>query len=209
MARQPIELEVDISDLRGSIDKLKVAMKPAQFENAMYGIFQRTGGHVRKVLRQDLPRAYHVKAKDINDAVKSPKMGVFGAGAIGCNIPVRDARGSIGGRYSATGSARGWESLKKKYRVKSKIVKAMRTTLPTNMNHIGGQPPFRNSAAPKLNNVAFTRKGKKRLPIQKVVGIAIPQMPMNRSQDDVQKDIHDYLAAQIEQRFMALMRIGK
>lgn len=43
----------------------------------------------------------------------------------------------------------------------------------------------------------------------KLTGIAIPQMPMNRSEADVQRDIKEYLEKQMEQRFMALMRIGR
>ena len=43
----------------------------------------------------------------------------------------------------------------------------------------------------------------------KITGIAIPQMPMNKSKPDVQRDIKEYLEKQMEERFMALMRIGK
>ena len=40
-------------------------------------------------------------------------------------------------------------------------------------------------------------------------GIAVPQAPMNRSEPEVQKDIHDYLAVRIEARLMALMASGR
>ena len=44
----------------------------------------------------------------------------------------------------------------------------------------------------------FTRAGKSRLPILKVSGIAIPQMPLNRSEAEVQKDIQDYMMQRFE-----------
>ena len=40
----------------------------------------------------------------------------------------------------------------------------------------------------------------------RVSGIAIPQMPMNRSQDEVQKDIVDWMAKRIEHEFQMLIR---
>lgn len=207
MANPSIYLEIDASDLQDRVEALRAVMKPEQFERAMYGIFQRTGGHVRKILRQDLPHQYHVKAGQINSAVGNAQM-TSSAGGLGCTIPIRDSRGSIGGRYRASGSAHGWNSLHRKYRVKGYVVKAGVSTLPTRMSSYGGQPPFRNKGS-KLGGLTFTRAGKGRFPIMKVVGIAIPQMPMNRSQAEVQKDIHDYLAKEIERRFMALMRVGR
>lgn len=201
-------LEIDATDLQDKINMLKNAMTPTQFQNAMYGVFKDTGKHVKQILKKDLPTQYYVKPAQVASAVKLAQL-TFGAGSVGCNIPIRDHRGSIGGRYSASGGAKGWESLKRKYRVKGRIVKSGQSVLPTEMRTYGGQPPFRNLSAKRLNKVAFTRTGKKRGPIRAVYGIAIPQMPMNRSQDDVQKDILDYLENRLEHRFMALMRNGR
>ena len=39
-----------------------------------------------------------------------------------------------------------------------------------------------------------------------VSGIAIPQMPMNRSKAEVQKDIVDWMAKRIEHEFQMLIR---
>lgn len=205
MATPSIYLEIDASELQGKINALKAVVTPERFNQIMYSIFQRTGGHVRMVLRQDLPVDYHVKAGQINAAVGSPKM-TSGAGGVGCAIPIRDSRGTIGGRYGASGGAHGWNSLKRKYRVKGKVVKAGVSTLPTHMSSYGGQPPFRNLGS-KLGGLTFTRAGKGRFPIKKVVGIAIPQMPMNRSQAEVQKDILEYMEKRIEHEFMRAMRV--
>lgn len=201
-------LEIDASDLKDKINMLKDAMTPTQFQRAMYGVFKDTGRHVKQILKKDLPKQYYAKPAQIASAVKGPQL-TFSAGSVGCNIPIRDTRGSIGGRYSASGGAHGWNSLKRKYRVKGRIVKAGQSVLPPEMKTYGGQPPFRNLSAKRLNKVTFTRVGKKRGPIRAVYGIAIPQMPMNRSQEDVQKDILDYMENRLEHRFMALMRTGR
>lgn len=205
MATPSIYLEIDASELQGKINDLKAVVKPERFNQIMYSIFQRTGGHVKMILRKDLPVDYHVKAGQISSAVGNAQM-TSSAGGVGCAIPIRDSRGTIGGRYGASGGAHGWNSLKRKYRVKGKVVKAGVSTLPTHMSSYGGQPPFRNLGS-KLGGLTFTRAGKGRFPIKKVVGIAIPQMPMNRSQAEVQQDILDYMKQRIEHEFMRAMRV--
>lgn len=204
MANQTIYLEIDASELSTEISRLKSVMKPERFNQVMYSIFQRTGGHVKMILRKDLPVDYHITAGQIGSAVKNAQMTSF-AGGIGCTIPIRDSRGSIGGRYNASGGAHGWNSLHRKYRVKGRVVKAGTSTLPTHMSSYGGQPPFRNLGS-RLGGLTFTRKGKSRFPIKKVVGIAIPQMPMNRSQEEVQRDIIDYMKERIEHEFQRAIR---
>lgn len=207
MAGQGVYLEIDASELNGEITRLNAVLRPERFNQVMYSIFRRTGNHVKMILRQDLPVDYHVKAAQINSAVKSPKV-TSGVGGVGCIIPISDSRGSIGGRYGASGGAHGWNSLRRKYRVKGKIVKSGASTLPSQMDSYGGMPPFRNLGS-KLGGVTFTRAGKARLPILKVVGIGIPQMPMNRSQDEVQKDILEYMKDRMDREFQWLILRGR
>lgn len=207
MANINVSIEVDASDLQGKINMLRGAMTNEQFNRAMYGIFKRTGGHVKKILRSDLPQEYEIKPSAVSAAVQKPQVTIGGLG-VGCAIPIRDARGSIGGRYKAAGGAHGWNSLHRKYRVKARIVKGRASTLPANASAYGGYPPFRNLGS-SLGGLTFTRRGKARGPIEKMVGIAIPQMPMNRSQADVQRDIKEYMERQIDQRIGQLLRTGQ
>lgn len=204
-----LHLDVDVSDLQDLINRLQSVMTERQFENAMYGIFKRTGGHVRKILRSDLPKQYEIKPKDINQAVRNPKVST-GMMGVGCSIPVVGPRRSIGpGGFSASGGAHGWNSLRRKYRVKVRIVRSGPSTLPEQADSYGGQPPFRNLSAKKLHGLAFTRAAHGRVPIEKMVGIAIPQMPMNRSEADVKADIKAYLEKEVERRFNALLMNGR
>lgn len=198
-----VYLEIDASELSEEIERLRSVMKPEQFNRSMYGIFKRTGGHVRKILKTDIPKEYHARAGEIGKAVGNPKVTMGGLG-VGCTIPIKGARKSIGGGFSASGGAHGWNSLRRKYRVKARIVKDGQSTLPQTMGSYGGKPPFRNLGS-KLGGLTFTRAGKGRLPIIKVSGIAIPQMPVNRSEDDVQRDILNYMEKRIEHEFQRVI----
>lgn len=202
---QIFTMEIDASDLQDKITRLQANMTEAQFERAMYGIFQRTGRHVAQILRKDLPQKYEVKPGDISASVKSPQLSM-GFGGVGCSIPIRAVRGKIGSQYRASGGAHGWNSVKRKYKVKARVLKGAQSTLPAKWH--SGYPPFRNLGS-KLGGLTFARSSKARGPILKLTGIAIPQMPLNRSEADVQQDIKEYLEKQMEERFMALMRIGK
>lgn len=209
-----IYLDIDASDLNEKMDRLRNAMTEQQFTNAMYGIFKRTGGHVRKILKSDLPHKYEAKPKEIGEAVKKEKVTSGGLG-VGCSIPIRAARKGIGGKGFPASGGRNDKKFAylsfagKRYRVKAKIVKDNTSVLPQVMNSYGGQTHFRNLGAAKLNNLVFTRAGRARLPIEKVSGIAIPQMPMNRSEPEVQKDIRVYLEKEMERRFNALLINGR
>ena len=208
MAGTGFYLEVDASDLQDEIDRLRSVMTQAQFDRAMYRIFQRTGGHVRQILRSDLPKEYHVRAGDVSSAVRGAKVASGTGTGVGCSIPVVAPRRSIGGGFRASGGAHGWNSLRRKYRVKSRIIKAAQSTLPQNMSSYGGYPPFRNLGS-RLGGLTFTRKTRNRFPIVKVEGIAIPQMPINRSEADVQDDIKKYMYNRMEHEFQRLIAGGR
>lgn len=205
MANIPISFDIDASDLKDKITRLQDVMKPEQFEQAMYGIFRRTGRHVAAILKKDLPPKYEIKPGEIGRAVKNPQIG-YGMGGIGCTIPIVDIRRKIGTEFRASGGAHGWNSVRRKYRVKARVLKGAQSTLPAKWH--SGYPPFRNLGS-SLGGQAYARSSKKRGPILKITGIAIPQMPMNRSRPEVEQDIKDYLEKQMEERFNALMRIGK
>lgn len=202
-----VNINIDDAEVRREIEFLRQRMTTKQFIQAMYGVFRDTGRHIGTILKQDLPPQYYVKAGDITATVKPPKM-QMGGNTVGCIIPLRGSRKSIGGYYAASGSASGWQSVHKKYRVTARIVKGGQSKLPGTMDNYGGMPPFRNIPS-KLGNVTFTRGGGGRFPIQSVVGIAIPQMPMTRSRPDVERDIDEYLKARIHARVGALLANGR
>lgn len=188
----PIIIEIDATELNAMINRLKKALTPGRVNQVMYGIFQRTEGHVRQILKEDIPPQYYFKPGEIAKATGHAKLTGGGIGGVGCVIPVTGPKKSIGGGFGASGGAHGWASLHRKYRIKARIVKAGASTLPPRMSSYGGQPPFRNLGS-RLGGVTFTRAGGGRFPIMKVVGISVAQAPMNRSKAAVQGDIQSYL----------------
>ena len=214
MADCGVYLQVDATELTDELEKLKKVMTPEQFDKAMYGIFKRTGSHVKKILGVDIPQSYDVSKAQVRQTVKTAKVVSSGMGVsgVGCTIPVEGERKHIGGGgkgFTAYGGRRGWNSLNSgHYSITTKVLKGKRSTLPKKLSSYGGMPPFRNLGS-SLNGITFTRAGKDRLPIEPVMGIAIPQMPLNRSEGDVQSDIKKYMQQRIEARLNALIKNGK
>lgn len=200
----PIVLEIDASELNAMVDRLKSSLTPARVNQVMYGIFRRTEGHVRQILREDIPPQYYFKPSEISQAVGHAKMTGGAAGGVGCVIPVTGPKKSIGGGFSASGGAHGWASLHRKYRVKARIVRSGQSTLPQQMSSYGGQPPFRNLGS-KLGGLTFTRAGRGRFPIMKVVGISVAQAPMNRSKAAVEGDIKSYMEKRMAHELQRLI----
>ena len=73
--------------------------------------------------------------------------------------------------------------------------------MPAKMEHQGGQPPF------MIGKVAFTRKyANKSHPIVHVVGLGVPQMPINKSREDVEKAIRKVVETRLVHHFEVLFR---
>lgn len=197
MSRLGVYLDVDVSDAMQLIEKLRAVHTKAEFEKLMYRAFGRTGRHVKTILKKDLPKEYNVKPSWIGNQVGSPNTTLGGGLGVNCSIPIKGTRGVIGGTFNASGGAHGWNAKNRKYRISAQILKGQRSTMPREMDHQGGNPPFRNLGS-SLGGVTFTRKTDERLPIARVAGISVPQMPLNRSEDDVQNDILDMLMKRLE-----------
>lgn len=56
--------------------------------------------------------------------------------------------------------------------------------------------------------IAFTRRTQNRLPIVKVVGLGVPQMPLNRSSDDVQDALLQFIGNRLEHNFWFMFGKG-
>ena len=174
-----------------------MCLSEQRFHSVIASEFRRLRTPVKKILGDDVPQEYEVKAATVRGAVKAARVSV--GSNVSCIIPIMKERGKIGGSgmYGARGGARGW-NIKGKYTVKASILKGGTSILPGNLPNMGGQPPFRNISAPKLRGITFTRKGQSRFPIAPVEGIAIPQMPMNRSKGAIEKDVKELLEKRME-----------
>lgn len=198
-----IYLEVDASDLQDELKRLRSVMSQKSFERVTYFIFRRTGKKVRKILADELPQKYEISKREVSGAVKNANVSSTTGLGVGCSIPVEGKRRDLGGTrgrgFPAYEGRNGWAG--KSRRLEVKVLKGKRVSLPQRLDGYGGQPPFRNLSAEKLHKLVFTREGKERLPIRKVQGIAIPQMPMNRSRREVQDEIRKFMQERIEHEF--------
>lgn len=191
-------IEVDISELKPVMDHMKNVMGPAKFEQFMYRTMSEVGRKVKTIVKKDVQHDYEVTQSWVGSQIGRPRISMGGAG-VQCLVPVKGHRGSVGGTYKAMAFKKG---AKVRGRVRAKIVKGGTSTMPQHMSHQGGNPPF------MANGIAFTRKTKKPYPIASVVGLGVPQMPMNRSQDEVQRDIVRYAEERLVHNFNFMMGRG-
>jgi len=175
-------LQIDVSEVAEAIELVRKTVSDAQFHQILRRTFTDAGKKVKTILRKEVPQDYEVTASWVGGHVGWPK--IEGEGArIRAVVPVKGTRGSIGGRFKVTG-ARGRPARGRRYKISAKILKGIRSTMPDRLPHQGGNPPF------MWNGVAFTRKyPNKAKPIVHVVGLGVPQMPINKSKEDVQDEI--------------------
>ena len=150
-----IMLNVDVSEAMGVMNKLANVMAP----NKAHELFRRTlwdtGRHIKQIAKDDIPNEYWMKTGWIGSAVGAPVM----VGTDQARIPIKTARGSIGGTFAASGGAyrvqgttvhmadgtvRQRKAHIRTRAIKAKIVKSGISVLPARMPAWqGGQPPFR------------------------------------------------------------------
>lgn len=191
-------LYIDASELTGLLEMMASKLTPGQFDTLMRRSLNEVGKRSKKIIREAIQMEYYANTSWVNSSIHNARI-EGGGGSILCRIPIISEKGGIGGQFNAGGGAYGWNP--PPYRITAQIVKGGTSTLPPEMSHQGGQPPFRNigvrmtskknpsrklkrpvvEKTSKGGSIVFTRAGKSRLPIEKVSGIAVPQMPLNRS----------------------------
>ena len=206
-----VELRVDISDMDRRLGEMKAALGPEKFQALMIRTFNEVGRRSKKIISDAVRQSYEAPATWIKSDIKRPQIQVGGA-RVGLVIPIQGERGIIGNagkRFKATKRGPGanvtWPRKGQRYKILARVVKRTRSVLPPEMSHIGNQPPFIPHHG-KLAGLAFSREGKKRLPIQKVVGIAVPQMPDNIARPQVEKAIYNLVERRLEHNFAYMTR---
>lgn len=176
-------LYVDASELTGLLDSMADQLTPGNFDRLMRRTLNEVGKRSKKPIREAVQMEYEAPFGWVNRGIKNAIIS-GGGGTVLCTIPLMGEKGNIGSTFGARGGARGWNP--PKYSVTARIVKGASSKLPDSMSHQGGQPPFRNTA---FSGLTFTRAGKDRLPIERVSGLALPQMPMNRAREETEDRI--------------------
>lgn len=212
---------IDGSELQELCDKMAAKLTEAQFDKLMRRTLNEVGKRSKKIIREAIQSQYYASTSWVNSSIRSARV-EGGGGSVLCRIPIISEKGGIGSQFAASGGAYGWNP--PPYRITAQIVKGGTSVLPEELSHQGGQPPFRNIGIrttskknpnrklkkpvveknSKGGSLVFTRAGKSRLPIQKVSGIAVPQMPLNRSRDTTETRILDLAEKRLEHNFSHL-----
>ena len=213
-------LEIDMTGLQSIIRQVRNTHTRENYQMVLIRSFRRTQTTLRKTISQEIRKEYAVTAGWTKGQIKSARIG-FGSktdGEVHCSIPISGKRGWHGRNFKLTGM-RGIRNGKlfngKRYKIYSKVYVSKRTELPERMEKMGGNPPFISTVSRKKNakfnqnainleGAVMTRTGKDRLPIVKVVGIGVPQMPINRAKSSIEDEFLRILGARIEKehRFM-------
>ena len=202
---------VDISDVAEKIDMMTKTLTEQKATELLRRTFNDASKKVKTIIRTDVPKDYAVKASWAGSSVGWPKV-TAGGGQVNAVVPLRGTRGSIGGTFSATGgsftrkayttkSGKAVKAARVSKKIRAKILKGTSSAMPDTMEHQGGQPPF------MINGVAFTRKyAHKSHPIVHVVGLAVPQMPLNKSREKIENDIKNVVEKRLVHHYEQLFK---
>lgn len=227
MATRP--LSIDMSDVYEKLREIRQVVGEKNAEKILYWTVKDTAGHIRKTLSPILRKEYQSRAMTIRGSIGQPEMN----GAMSCVIPIENTRNIIGGKDfpldgsttrvvkgNATRRKKALEAGKKpkpgkKYKIRAKILKKGVSTMPDVMpgagrSSYGDQPPFlmpvKSKEGATGKYIVMTRKGKEKLPIIRVVGIGVPQMPLNRSREEVKDDIAEYAMKRLVHNYEAVLQ---
>jgi len=188
-------LNVDMSEVQQTINLLRGIMKPEQFERLLHRTFNEVGNRSRTIIAREVVQDYAVTSAWVRSQVGRYSLTMGGVSGVTCTIPIKGHKGTIGGRFRAAWHRYG--------DLRANIVNGGTSILPHVMKNQGGNPPF------MAQGVAFTRRTKQRLPIVRVVGLGVPQMPLNRSADRVQDEILDLAGRRLEHNFLYMFGSGR
>ena len=222
MAKDSKFLDVDVSRLNELMRGIEEEIGPDGLKKALQWTFRRVPGHIRRIMPSIIVKDYHVQKRYVARTIQKGTL-TKDAKGVTCIIPVIDPRGIVGGsNYTLAAGARRMAERRlhmsnkqkkgKPYRIKFKMKQQKVSVLPKRMpearrSSYGDQPPFVTPRASKTNGLVFTRKFAKRaLPIIRVGGIGVPQMPLNESEKPVQHDIAQYIEKELTLNYEEILR---
>ena len=179
-----VYLYVDASDLSGLCSQMADRLTADNFDRLMRRTLNEVGKRSKKPIKDAVKTQYEAPSGWIGRAIK-PSVINGGGLALQCVIPLQGSRGANKSVFPAGGQrSKGHIPKGKRYKVWLRDVKGVNSQLPYHMDAYGGQPPFINGGP-----AVMTRKGKARGPLSRVVGLALPQMPLNRAEPETAQKI--------------------
>lgn len=174
MARISNTLRIDATQALQTLSEAQKLLSPVKSRELLRDTLVDVGRAAKSVVSDSVIEDYVVPKRWAADQVGFPEVST-GTG-LTVVVPVRGSRGCIGPIYPIANAG----GSRKKRRIRASIVRSGTTTLPDKMQHQGGNPPF------IARGMVFTRRTSKRHPIVRVVGLGVPQMPLNRSQEKIE-----------------------
>lgn len=185
------ELVLDISDLQRKIDELKDNMTVDAFHLLMKRSIVDASKHAKVTVAKEAYKDYAVTQRWIKSNIYSPRISENFAGGVQAVIPISGHRGSIGGTFKMG-------KWKRNKQLKAKILRSGMSTLPERFPHQGNNKGF------VIDGIAYTRSDRnKRV---RVVGVSVPQMPLNKSRQAIEESVLDYMGKRMEHYFMRYMQ---
>lgn len=218
MAADNVFLEVDTSQLMLAMWEMEQIVGRNGIRQMARRAVARVPGHVRRVLPGMTQEEYHVrKRRWVSSQILNARPQMNGE-FISMRIPIEGERGILGGdnftlaqgvrnAYNANVRRRRNGRPLRPLRIRVNVLQDRVSTLPKLMpkgggrSSYGGFPPFIMLSKKKRKPLVFTRKTKKRLPIIRVTGVGVPQMPTNRVRDELQRDLQTFVLQQIVREF--------
>lgn len=186
-------LDIDISDLDEKIKKIKLALTADKADRLLHDVCVDTAKSVKTIVSRTVPKNYAITKKWAAERVGRYK--IENGSQFICAIPLSSKRGLLGGVFKVRGKT-GRPVKGKRYKISAKILKGAWGVLPEKILHQGKNPPFIGK-----NNLVFTRTRKTPRPIARVPGLALPQMPLNKSENEVRKLIHEKMEMRLDHHF--------
>ena len=200
-------LQIDVSDVVEKMNEFSRRVSPEKFEKVYRHTFKDTGRKIRTICKETIPKDYCAGKRKIGAAIKNPI--IVTSGSLVLMVPVSDARGKIGkkGMFAGNGQpgaaiVRSGNSLLPTTGDRVHFfIKSGRLAGHMFVRHKDGKiwrGERRERQVERYQDTAG-RNRKRRVGevkeygmrkriglISHAVGIGVPQMPMNRSADDVQ-----------------------
>lgn len=199
MPREGFNLRIDTSQVVALAERLHESLSDEQFDRLMYRTLNEASRKVRTETKRAVSADYVVTQSWVAAHLLATKLS-GGGGHWTCIIPMSGKRGVIGGTFPASGGRadRRYKKRKVHLTMRAQILRGQTSTMPDKMDHQGGNPPF------MAKGVGFTRTTKNRFPIARVVGLALPQMPINKSRPKVEAAMIKYMTERLEHNFTIL-----
>lgn len=184
MSDPGVYLYIDTSELNELVDFMHDQLSEQGFDRLMRRTLNEVGKRSKKPIKDAALTEYQAPSRWITGAIKSARV-VGGGSQLAAIIPLQNARGASATVFKAGGRrSKGYIPKGRRYKVWMTDVKGRRSVMPYHMNDYGGQPPFINGG-----KAIMTRAGKARGPLLHVVGVAMPQMPLNLAKKETEDRI--------------------